>query len=250
MTKSRCSWTDLIWTPNYFGQTFGLRTHARPDLRRVCVSARDVFASLVTGRCSVSAGDVSVSLLRMCQRLSQGCFCVSTTSWIEHTLFPTSVYLGDRDEKTPLRPGRIYVQTGDDQVQILYIYVAVFKTVTTSQTQQSGTKPNLTKFGNHLCMATKIGSQWLLVLSFNTWLTQGFNCWFSCQMATNNGSPHLQIRHNLSGLYLADWKWLHPIVIAFNTLCPIQFYIQWCFALHWTPWGIYFEKLLCLCLGI
>ena len=39
-------------------------------------------------------------------------------------------------------------------------------------------------------------------------------------MATNNGGPHLQIRHNLSGLYLADWKWLHPIVIAFNTLCP------------------------------
>ena len=65
MTKSRCSRTDLIWTPNYFGQTFGLRTHARPDLRRVCVSARDVFASLVTGRCSVSVGDVSASLLRM-----------------------------------------------------------------------------------------------------------------------------------------------------------------------------------------
>ena len=32
-------------------------------------------------------------------------------------------------------------------------------------------------------------------------------------MATINGSLHLQIRHNLSGLYLADWKWLHPIVI-------------------------------------
>ena len=109
MTKSRCSRTDLILTPNHFGQTFGLRTHARPDLRRVCVSARDVFASLVTGRCSVSVGDVSASLLRMCQRLSQGCFRVSTTSWIEHTLFPTSIYLWDRAEKMPLRLGCIYV---------------------------------------------------------------------------------------------------------------------------------------------
>ena len=36
-------------------------------------------------------------------------------------------------------------------------------------------------------------------------------------MATNNGSPHLQTGHNLNGLYLADLKWLHPIVIAFNT---------------------------------
>ena len=109
MTKSRCSRRDLIWTPNYFGQTFGLRTHARPDLKPVCVSARDVFSSLVTGRCSVSVGDVSASLLRMCQRLSQGRFSISTTSWIEHTLFPTSIYLWDRAEKTPLRLGRIYV---------------------------------------------------------------------------------------------------------------------------------------------
>ena len=69
-------------------------------------------------------------------------------------------------------------------------------------------------------------------------------------MATNNGSPHLQIRHNLSGLYLADWKWLHPIVIAFNTPCPVEFYIQWCGALHWTHWGSYFEKLICPALEI
>ena len=61
-------------------------------------------------------------------------------------------------------------------------------------------------------------------------------------MATNNDSPYLQIRHNLSGLYLVDWKWIHPIVIAFNTLCPVQFYIHWCVALHWTHWGSYFEK--------
>ena len=38
--------------------------------------------------------------------------------------------------------------------------------------------------------------------------------------------------NNLSGLLLADCKWLHPIVIAFNTLCPVQFYIHWCVALH------------------
>ena len=68
--------------------------------------------------------------------------------------------------------------------------------------------------------------------------------------ATIIGSPHLQIRHNLSGLYLADWKWLHPILIAFNTLCPVEFYIQRCVALHHTHWGLYFEKLICPCLGI
>ena len=45
-------------------------------------------------------------------------------------------------------------------------------------------------------------------------------------MATINGSLHLQIRRNLRGLYLANWKWLHPIVIAFNTLFPVGFYIQ------------------------
>ena len=49
--------------------------------------------------------------------------------------------------------------------------------------------------------------------------------------------------HNLSGLYLADWKWLHPDLIAFNTLCPVQFYIHWCVALRWTHWGSYFEKI-------
>ena len=59
MIKSRCSWTDFIWTPNYFGQTFlktKLRTHARPDLGRVCVSV----------------GDISASFLQTCQCPSQG----------------------------------------------------------------------------------------------------------------------------------------------------------------------------------
>ena len=31
----------------------------------------------------------------------------------------------------------------------------------------------------------------------------------------------------LSGLLLTNCKWLHPIVIAFNTLYPEEFYIQW-----------------------
>ena len=53
-------------------------------------------------------------------------------------------------------------------------------------------------------------------------------------MATNKSSPHLQIRHDLSCLLHADWKWLHPIVITFNTLCLVELCIQWCGALRWT----------------
>ena len=98
---------------------------------------------------------------------------------------------------------------------------------------QSGTKPNLvTRIWPPtlvtICewlpkLVANVSSQFHHLV--NTGLTVG---WFSCQMATNNGSPHLQIRHNLSGLYIADWKWLYLIVIAFNTLCPVQFYIHWC----------------------
>ena len=54
----------------------------------------------VTGRCRISVWDVSAFLLRKCQGLSQGRFCVSTTSWYEHAFLPTSIYLGDRDQKT------------------------------------------------------------------------------------------------------------------------------------------------------
>ena len=68
-------------------------------------------------------------------------------------------------------------------------------------------------------------------------------------MATNNGSPHLQIRQFEWFISRPLEKWLHPIVIAFNTLCPVQFYFQWCVTLHWTHWGSYFEKLICPCLG-
>ena len=42
-----------------------------------------------------------------------------------------------------------------------------------------------------------------------------------------------------SGLLLADCKWLHLIVITFNTLCLVKFYIQWCRALKWTRWRSY-----------
>ena len=38
----------------------------------------------------------------------------------------------------------------------------------------------------------------------------------------------MQIRHNLSGLLLANCKWLRPIVITFNTLCLAELCIQWC----------------------
>ena len=36
-------------------------------------------------------------------------------------------------------------------------------------------------------------------------------------MATNKSSPHMENRHDLSCLLLADWKWLHPIVITFTS---------------------------------
>ena len=43
--------------------------------------------------------------------------------------------------------------------------------------------------------------------------------------------------------------WLHPIVIAFNTLCPVEFYVQWCGVLHQIHWGSFFEKSICPCHG-
>ena len=33
---------------------------------------------------------------------------------------------------------------------------------------------------------------------------------------------------------IGDCKWLHPIVITFNTLWLAEFYIQWCGAHQWT----------------
>ena len=61
-------------------------------------------------------------------------------------------------------------------------------------------------------------------------------------MDTNKSSPHLQNRQNMSGLLLADWNWLHPIVVTFNTLFPVGFYIQWCGALQRTRWRSYLKK--------
>ena len=48
---------------------------------------------------------------------------------------------------------------------------------------------------------------------------------------------------------LADWKWLHPIVVTFNTLCLVKCYIQWCGALQRTCRRSYLKQLICPCLG-
>ena len=61
--------------------------------------------------------------------------------------------------------------------------------------------------------------------------------------------PYLQISHNLSGLLLDNCKWLHSIVITFNTLCLVEFCIEWCGALQWTHWCSYFKQLIYCCLG-
>ena len=116
--------------------------------------------------------------------------------------------------------------------------------VITGPYYQSGTKPNLVAkiWPPNLVTICAWLPNLVANVSFNTWLTQ-VCCWFSCQMATNNGSPHLQIRHNLSGLYLPNLKWLHWIIIAFNTLCPVEFYIKWCVALHFTHWGLILWKI-------
>ena len=119
--------------------------------------------------------------------------------------------------------------------------------------QQSGTKPNLVAKiwpPNLVTIYTWLPKLVANVSSnFHHLVNTGLAVDSFFQMATNNGSPHLQIRHNLSGLYLADWKWLHPIVIAFNTLCLVKFYIQWCWALQWTRWRSYLKQLICSCLA-
>ena len=69
------------------------------------------------------------------------------------------------------------------------------------------------------------------------------------QMATNKSSPRLQIRHNSSGLLLTGWKWLHLILVTFNTLCLVEFSIQWCGAPQWTHWHSYLEQLFCSCMA-
>ena len=66
-------------------------------------------------------------------------------------------------------------------------------------------------------------------------------------MATNKSSPYLQIRHNLSRFLLADWKWLHPILITFKTLCLVELCMQWYRALRRTRWRSYLKN-ICSCL--
>ena len=66
-------------------------------------------------------------------------------------------------------------------------------------------------------------------------------------MDTNKSHLHLQNRWNLSGLLLADWNWLHLILITFNTLCSAEFYIQWCGVLQWIQRGSYLKEIICPC---
>ena len=121
--------------------------------------------------------------------------------------------------------------------------------------EQSGTKPNLvakiwppnlvTIYAWLPKLVANVSSNFHHLVNAGA----GLAVFFFFQMATNNGSPHMQFRHNLSGLYLADWKWLHPIIITFNTLCLVKFYIQWCGALQWTHWCSYLKQLICSCLA-
>ena len=83
----------------------------------------------------------------------------------------------------------------------------------------------------------------MLVISLTSWWTQG-SLLVSCEMATNKSSPLLQSIHNMGGLLLTDWNWLHLIIIAFNTLYPVKFYIEGYGALYPAHWGSYFEKLI------
>ena len=44
------------------------------------------------------------------------------------------------------------------------------------------------------------------------------------------------------------WNGSIRLWLPLNTLCPVEFYIQWCVALHQTHWGWYFKKLICPCI--
>ena len=41
-------------------------------------------------------------------------------------------------------------------------------------------------------------------------------------MATRISTPHLQLLIQLSGILIADYNWLHPIVFAVNTYSPVE----------------------------
>ena len=67
--------------------------------------------------------------------------------------------------------------------------------------------------------------------------------WFSCEMDANKNHLYLQNLLNLSGLLLANWNYLHPILIVLNTLYLVKFYIWWCGSLYRTCWSLYFKRL-------
>ena len=115
---------------------------------------------------------------------------------------------------------------------------------------QSGTKPNLVAKMWPLTLGTICA--WLpkliadVISQFHHSVNTGLNVgslvkWLPIMVA------HTCKLDTIWVVYIANWKWLHPILIAFNTLCPVQFYIHWCVALHWTHWGSYFEKFICSC---
>ena len=68
-------------------------------------------------------------------------------------------------------------------------------------------------------------------------------------MVTNKSTPHLQIRHNLSGLLLPNWKWLHPLLITFNKLCLVEFYIQCCEHFNELVGAFKTINVICFCLA-
>ena len=93
-----------------------------------------------------------------------------------------------------------------------------------------------TNFGDHL----RIGYQnWYptLVLSFTTWLTKG---------SLLRGPLVKWLPIKVSHICKLDTIWVvHclpvgngsiQLLITFNTLCLVEFYIQWCAALQWTHW--------------
>ena len=116
---------------------------------------------------------------------------------------------------------------------------------------QSGTKPNLVAkiWPPNLVaicawlpkLVANISSQFHRLV--NTGLTVGsLGKWLPIKVPNTS-------KTYLSGSLLADWKWLHPIVSNLNTLCLVEFYIQWCGALKWTRWCSYLKQLICSCLA-
>ena len=103
--------------------------------------------------------------------------------------------------------------------------------------KQSGTKPNLVAKNWLPNLVTILHRLPKLVANISSQFRHRACCRFFCQMATNYSWQHFQ-NSQIWAVYCSP-KWLHPIVITFNTLCPVKFYIQWCVALQWTCWRSY-----------